>query len=400
MRDKWLISVTAGKIQCNGILEAKKIGLKIISIDHDSNAPGFDISDEIIHAELHNVDFILNKLKNLNVNIIAAISFCSEVGLNLCALIREEFNLPGERINTLFNFMNKGLQRNLLEKNFLPNPLEWSVVSSTAEAISVLNNFCKPLIIKPTESSGSRGVFKIKSNTEKVESIIKKSFHFSRNSELIIESYMDGIECTVESFTNKGVTTVLAITEKNKAQNTDGLVANELKTFSGSKKLYNEISNIIKKSIKILNYNDGPCHSEVIIMKNNEIGIVEIAARGGGFLVFDSLVPAISGINIAELSIKQACGQSININKVQKNYSTLKFITPKKGTIKSITGFKEVNQIDGVTAGSFVKVGDDVNDVKSDGDRLGYILSTSNNLKKTRRNLILSEYLIKFQYEN
>lgn len=398
--EKWLVSVTAGVIQCHGIIEAKKIGLKVLSIDEDPNAKGFKISDKILNLNLSKSDEILKIIKDLNLNIIGAVSLCSDAGLSLCAKIREYFNLPGEKENTYRKFINKGVLRTILSENLINYP-KWQVVSSTLEARSFIDKFNFPLIIKPTESSGSRGVSKINSKSQKnINFLIAKAFEYSKNNEVIIESYMDGYECTVETFTDKGITTVLAITEKLKVDKTDGLIASELRTFNRESLVYDEISNLIIKIIKILGYEYGPCHSEVIVTKSGKIGIVEIGARGGGFLVFNSLVPLISGINIAKLTILQSIGMEIKIGKVEKNHAILKFISPMNGKIKSISGFDKLNKIKGISAESFVKVGDNVKFSESDGDRLGYILSSGKSYECVEKLIKNNENLIKFVYDN
>lgn len=398
--EEWLVSVTAGTIQCHGILEAKKIGLKVLSIDEDSNAKGFNISDKIINLSLSNTDEILKIIKDMNLNIVGTVSLCSDAGLILCGKIREYFNLPGEKVNTYKKFINKGVFRTILSKNLITNP-HWVLVSNQSDARSYIDKFNFPLIIKPTESSGSRGVSKINSKTQNnLDLLITKAFQYSKNNEVIIESYMDGYECTVETFTDKGITTILAITEKLKVDNTDGLIASELRTFNKESRIYNEISILIIKVIKIMGFNYGPCHSEVIIMKSGKIGIVEIGARGGGFLVFNSLVPLISGINIAKLTILQSVGIEIKIGEVEKNHAILKFIIPKNGRIKSISGFDKINEIEGLSAQSFVKIGDTVKFSESDGDRLGYILSSAKSYEQAEKLISNNENLIIFDYDN
>ena len=400
INEKWLVSVTAGTIQCHGIIEAKKIGLKVLSIDEDPNAKGFNISDKIINLNLSKTNEILKIIKDLNLNIVGAVSLCSDAGLILCAKIREYFDLPGEKVNTYSKFINKGVFRTILSENLIRDP-HWVLVSSPSDARSYIDKFNCPLIIKPTESSGSRGVSKINSKTQNnLDLLINKAFEYSKNNEVIIESYMDGYECTVETFTDNGITSVLAITEKLKVDNTDGLIASELRTFNREPRIYNEISILITKAIKIMGFNYGPCHSEVIVMKSGKIGIVEIGARGGGFLVFNSLVPLISGINIAKLTILQSVGMEVKIGKVQKNHAILKFIIPKNGRIKSISGFDKINEIEGLSAQSFVKIGDNVKFSESDGDRLGYILSSHKCYDQAEKLIINNENLIKFMYDN
>ena len=397
--DKWLISVTAGLIQRHGIRKAKKLGYKVLAIDQDPRAIGFKFSDIKIVSRLDDFNEIIKKIRNFNLNIVGAVSFCSEAGLKLCAKIRQELNLPGERENVYMNFISKANQRKILSQNSFKHPEKWKVFENQESLEKSMDEFKFPIIIKPTESSGSRGVSKVFSlNDKNFRYAIENAFNFAKNKEVIVETYMDGYECTVESFTVKGETHILAVTEKKKVENSNGLIANELATFNRDIKTYNKICKLIKKAIQVLNYNNGPCHSEVIVMKDGNIGIVEIGARGGGFLVFNKFVPLVSGIDITNLTIQQSTGGVFTLGKIKNVVGILKFILPKKGKIKSIKGFDTLNKVNGLEGESFVKENEVVSSVSSDGDRLGYIIAIGKTYNEAKNLIETNQSLIKFDY--
>ena len=95
MINKWIVFAPSGKWQMEGINCAKKLGYKILSIDSDENALGFQISDLNLVYELDQYEEILTKIEFLDLNLKTAISFCSDVGIELCAVIRQKFNLGG-----------------------------------------------------------------------------------------------------------------------------------------------------------------------------------------------------------------------------------------------------------------------------------------------------------------
>ncbi|RPG56603.1 MAG: ATP-grasp domain-containing protein [Flavobacteriales bacterium TMED96] len=397
--DKWLISVTAGLIQRHGIRKAKKLGYKVLAIDQDPRAIGFKFSDIKIVSRLDEFNEIIKKIRNLNLNIVGAVSFCSEAGLKLCARIRKEFNLPGERENVYMNFISKANQRKILTENSFKHPEKWEVFENQESLEKAMDEFKFPIIIKPTESSGSRGVSKVFSlNDKNFKYAIENAFNFAQNNEVIVETYMNGYECTVESFTVKGETHILAVTEKKKVENSNGLIASELGTFNRDIKTYNKICQLIKKAIRVLNYNNGPCHSEVIVMKDGNIGIVEIGARGGGFLVFNKFVPLVSGIDITKLTIQQSTGGVFTLGKIKNIVGILKFILPKKGKIKSIKGFDNLNKVCGLEGETFVKENEVVSSVSSDGDRLGYIIAIGKTYNEAKNLIETNQSLVKFDY--
>ncbi|MDP4678889.1 MAG: hypothetical protein NWS46_00810, partial [Cyclobacteriaceae bacterium] len=105
------------------------------------------------------------------------------------------------------------------------------------------------------------------------------------------------------------------------------------------------------------------------------IGMVEVAGRGGGFMVFNKFIPIVSGVNIAKLTALQSIGLPIEKFEIEKNAAVLRFFPSKPGTLRSINGFQKANEIEGVESDYFVSIGDEFLSAKADGDRLGYVLS-------------------------
>jgi len=398
--EQWLIAVTAGHWQMHGIREAKLAGLKVIAIDADPAAEGFSISDLSILGSLDDFDIIIKKLKKLSLNFCGTVSFCSEAGMKLAARIREEFLLPGPDMTLTLALLDKGIQRKIWTDYNVPGP-QWKVFNDFSEAIKILLEFPLPFIIKPTDSSGSRGVTKIESLDSTIfEEAIKRAFRFSKSGKIIVESFMEGIEFTVEVFVIHSVVNVLAVTEKKKVEGTKGTVASELATTDRPAKIVEEIRNAVIEAFKALNYTDGPGHAEIILKKDGSLGLVEVAGRGGGFMVFNGLVPVVSNINIARLTALQAVGKQVEISNLSSNAAVLRFFPSISGKLISISGFEIANQIPGVVCASFVEVGSCFPKAEADGDRLGYILSYASTLTEAKKLANNAEKMIHFEIKS
>ena len=392
--DIWLVAVTAGRWQIHGICEAKALGFKILAIDADSDAEGFSYSDYTLNMSFDDHSAIVNAIKGLNLNIRGAVSFCSEVGMALAATIREAFNLPGIRSNICKRLLDKGVQREIWGDKKIPGP-DWKVFDNPITAFSGASQFSIPFIIKPTDSSGSRGVTKIES-VEDLHEAIDRAFYYSRSGKVIIESYMDGTEFTVEVFVIKGKVNVLAVTEKKKVEGTRGTVASELATPDRPEEVIAAIKNTVVNAFIALDYFEGPGHAEIILMKNGNVGLVEVAGRGGGFMVFDRFVPTVSGVNIAKLTALQSVGSEVEIVDLYESAAVLRFFPSKPGIVDGIHGFEKANLIKGVEASSFVKVGDRLQKATADGDRLGYVLSNAATPSEARQLADQAERLVYF----
>lgn len=394
LKEKWLVAVTAGRWQKHGIIESRLAGLKVLALDEDPNAEGFDEADLQLNISFGNPDMVIKILRELRINIQGAVSFCSEVGMPLAATIREAFNLPGVRPELCVHLLDKGVQRKLWANKNVPGP-DWIICNSKEEALASVHKFRLPMIIKPTDSSGSRGVTKIEALDENLIEIIDRAFQFSRSGRVIIESYMDGIEFTVEVFGSDSIH-VLAVTEKKKLQGTGGTVASELATPDRTDDVTSKIENVVISAFEALGYTQGPGHAEVILMKDGSVGLVEVAGRGGGFMVFNKFVPKVSGVNIARLTALQAVGLPVGIIINDKRSAVLRFFPSKPGKLISISGFEDAKRISGIEAGPFVVVGDEFNRAIADGDRLGYILSVADTPDKAQQLADQAESLISF----
>ena len=124
--------------------------------------------------------------------------------------------------------------------------------------------------------------------------------------------------------------------------------------------------------------------------------MVEVAGRGGGFMVFDGLVPKISGVNIARLTALQAVGLPVGeVTNWQKS-AVLRFFPSRPGVLRNISGFHRANLINGVEAAPFAKVGDRFHQATIDGDRLGYILSYADTPRRAQELANKAEQMIVF----
>lgn len=395
----WFIAVTSGRWQRHGIRQAKAAGLNVLAIDADPIALGFADADKTLCMSFADHSLIIQALQELNIEFIGAVSFCSEVGMTLAAKIREAFNLPGPRLTLTERLLDKSLQRKIWREQEVPGPDQYKVLNTIEEALSAATDFGFPFIIKPIDSSGSRGVTKIESLNDINDAVIR-AFKFSRSGKIIFESYMDGTEFTVEIFAVDGEVQVFAVTEKKKVEGTRGTVARELATPDRPADVLEKIKNAVIAAFKALDYTDGPGHAEIILMKNGNVGMVEVAGRGGGFMVFDKLVPAASGINIARLTVLQSVELPLDKMDIQQNAVVLRFFPSRPGKLEGIYGFEEANKIEGVEAAPFARIGNQFDSATVDEDRLGYILSNASTPGEAQRRADEAESKIFFDIKN
>ena len=394
----WLISVTAGRWQVHGIQQAMKAGLKVLAIDSDCSAPGLSIADIGLCLSLDNHASVVSAVTAQGKCFAGVVSFASEAGMPLAAYLRVALGLKGPDALLTNSLLNKVSQRKAWDRFGVPS-VKWCSYTDSRAALVALQNADFPCIVKPADSSGSRGVTKIESIQDNLADAIERAFQFAKSSEILIESFMEGTEFTVETFAEGGCFHVLAVTEKKKVKGTRSTVASELASPARPVEVIDKITSVVVSAYRALGYREGPGHAEIILGNDGRVGLIEVAGRGGGFMVFDRLVPAISGYNIARATALQAVGLAVEPVSANRKSAVLRFFPSRPGILRSITGFDEANRINGVEADTFVKVGSSFKHAIADADRMGYILAVSDQPFEAQELADRAESSIHFQIE-
>ncbi len=379
MGNEWVVFMPAGTWQKKSILIAQSLGYKVIAIDSDPSAEGLLISDDsVLLTELESIS-IVSALKSKDLQIAAALSIASDVGVIPCSQIREAFQLPGMHPQEAELFTYKHLQRDRWLTDGIPGP-KWLKLARGDDYSSKLLSIEFPLIVKPSDSSGSRGVTKVE-DLESLKSALDEAFSFSRLGIAVVEEFMSGTEFTVEVFCSEFECHIIMITQKVKVPGTNDTVARELFNPILENEIEFKISETVKSAFNSLNYKNGPGHAEIILKEDGTVGMVEVAARGGGFLIFDEMIPRSSGIDISRITIESELGKDVKVSKRKDNKSILRFIESRKGVVQSIYIPSEVDLPIGLLIRPLVNVGQTLRDPISDGDRMCAILATSQDLK-------------------
>ena len=143
------------------------MGLKVIVSDGNPNAPGFEFADEHYVASTYDLYETLNAVKKYhrrNKRIDGITSVAADVPLTV-ASIAENFDLPSISVETAKICSNKLIMKEHLLKKKIPVPW-FKEIHSINELKSVIKDRGNPLIIKPIDSRGSRGVLRLTKNID------------------------------------------------------------------------------------------------------------------------------------------------------------------------------------------------------------------------------------------
>jgi biotin carboxylase len=395
LKGKRALVLGASKWQVPLIKQAQSMGLEVVATDMNPKAPGLKIAD---YGEVTDIlDADANTEIGMKYNINAVMTDQTDYALNVVAKVASRLVIPGPSINVARKCTNKRLMRDITSKNGVRNP-RYYIAESLVDARLAASDIGFPLVIKPTDNQGSRGVFKVDSMKQLIE-LFSDSVKNSREGKILIEEYIRGTEVTVEGFVADGVLHVLAISEKKHTPPPRIIAMNLDFPPSFPQLIIKRIRESASQVAVSLGMKNGPYHGEFLV---NESGVflVEAAHRGGGSGTSSHIVPAVSGVNILEKLVLVSLGYPVKIKPEKNQACILKFLQFEPGPVKQIHGLTEASRLSGVNLFEInYQPGEILPSVTDDSKRHGAIIVSAVTLDQARRILSHAISLVKIEYE-
>lgn len=402
--NKKLMILGASILQLPAIEKAKEMGLDVVVVDMNPDAVGFNvpgIEKEIISTI--DIQAVISAAKSHKID--GIMTLATDMPMRTVAAVAKEMNLIGIDEETALKATNKAEMRKALQVSNVPIP-KFYVVSNKEEYKEVVKQFNVPFIVKPADSSGSRGIFEVKDihNEDLIIEAYEYCHPYSRVGDVVVEEYMEGPEVSVETLTVNGECHVIQITDKLTTGAPHYVEMGHSQPTMLSKEISEQISKVAKAANKAIGIKNGPSHTEIIVTKEGP-KIVELGARLGGDNITTHLVPLSTGVNMVECCIKIALGEIPDIKKKWHKGSAIRYFDQKPGCIKSIDGIEKAKKVSGVKQISIVHgVGENVTEVTSSGSRIGFVITQGTNAieAKTICNKVLFMINVKIEesYEN
>ncbi len=317
-----------------------------------------------------------------------AITDQTDIPVRTVAYISEKLGLPGIGYETSKLFTDKSLMdRRLEELNLCRIPS--CSTSSVEEAVSFMEGLGRSVLIKPNDSQGSRGIFSC-STAEELRTSYEEAKQFSSDGTVLVQREISGREFFVESMTLNGETVNLIIG--------DTVYFTTRKSYSAKTRitpsiadahLVNRILAVNQKIIKGFGLNQGITHSEYIV-EDDEIYLLETAARGGGVYISSDLISIATGLHTEEFLVNICLGEQKSLPDIVAGGPAcgyLAFYLPV-GEVVDISGVSEVEALPYVHRNQLYKIHEGMvnNSAASDKtSRYAVIVSAEDNDELTAR---------------
>ncbi len=331
---KKIAIIGANDFQNPLILKAKSLGYETHVFAWQDGSIGEETADYFYPISIVEKDEILEKCKEIGIDAIATIA--SDLATLTVNYVAEKLRLPGNSLECTKKSTNKYEMRKAFKEAGVATP-GFEIVSST-EDIEKLSDMEYPLIVKPTDRSGSRAITKIYKK-EELEEAISKAIENSFGKKAIVEEYIEGNEFSAEGITYKGEHKFLTITRKATTGAPHFIETGHIEPAGLSKDMEEKIYNELTKALTALQITNSATHSEFKITPNGDVRIIEIGARMGGDCIGSDLVRISTGYDFVKMVIDVAMGNKPSFEKVtEPKIAVIRFIFNKE----DLENFKKV----------------------------------------------------------
>lgn len=302
---KKILFLGGSQAQVSAIKKAKELGLYVITCDYLPENPGHFYSDKYYNISTIETEKILEIAVKEKIDAIS--SYASEPGAYTAAYVSEKLILKGSGTKAVNILSNKNEFRYFLKKHKFNSPR--FQVGTNIDDFKNIDFF--PGILKPIDSSGSKGVLKINSLLE-LQNNFEYTLSFSKSKTLIYEEYIEryGPQIHGEVFVVDGKISVFELGDQYFSPVSPMTPYSTVIPTVYHQNVLSFIKNELQKVINILGFKTGGMNVEVIRDKNDKIYFVEIGTRSGGNYM-PELIYEATGINIMELNIISLINDSL-----------------------------------------------------------------------------------------
>ena len=344
---KNLAIIGASYLQLPLIEKAKEMGFTTHVFAWAANDVGERAADHFYPISITEVDRITEKCREIGICGICSIA--TDLGNYTVNYVADKLDLPGNSMECTRKSTNKHLMRQAFSLHGDPSPKSELVDQYTDLSALDLEY---PIIVKPTDRSGSRGIFKL-DNPEGLKDAVKAAIEQSFEKKALVEEFAKGQEYSVEGISYQGMHHILAMTLKYTTGAPHFIETGHLEPAPVDAETYRKVVDVVTHALDTLEIRNSASHSEIKIDSDGKIRIIEIGSRMGGDCIGSDLVRYSTGIDFVRAVIQVACGMEPDLIPTQDTCRVeVRFILTE-------TDLKEFRRIQQEEPESILKIIDD-----------------------------------------
>ncbi len=313
LKDKKTLLIAGGGYADIPLIKAAKgLGFHVVTTGNRPDELGHTFSDEYIEADYSNPQAMLKLAQKLDIDAICPC--CNDFSAISSAYVAEQLGLPGHDSCASSELIHhKDSYRKFARDNDIPTPKAMGF-ASIDEATASLGEFDLPIIIKPVDLTGGKGVTTVRDESASIAAL-KTAFQVSKSGRIVIEEFIEGSRHGMSAFIVNG-NIGFHFTDDEYYFKNPYMVSAASAPTSISANVIADLVDQANKIVKELGLKDGIFHIQFIVHEKDPV-IIEICRRPPGDL-YIKLVEHATGINYSEWIVKAFCGMDCSDLKQQE----------------------------------------------------------------------------------
>ncbi|HEY7043381.1 MAG TPA: ATP-grasp domain-containing protein [Nocardioidaceae bacterium] len=350
---------------------ASRLGVRTLCVDSRTDAPGIARADEFLSVSTRDIGAIERAIAGRD-DLQGVISPASDVNLPAQFELAQRLGLPnGLSIDAVRASIDKGFFRDVCARIGLVNP---SYVQGTFDHVLCHSNALRwPVMVKPADSSGGRGVSRC-DNVAQLAAACIEAAAWSRSRTVIVEEFVAGDDVGAEAFVIDGRVALLAIGSRTLTDRPH-FVTTETRVALPDQR-WEAVRRCLDAICAELGYRWGSLNADLIVRPDGAVVVVEIGARLGGNGSAE-LLGLAHGIDASEVAVELAVGAKPEVRPVLHRHAASRILgAPSEGKLVAIDGVGAARAVPGISQVVLAaEAGDHVAPYTKAGAKLGYLLA-------------------------
>jgi len=377
-----VLIVGAGRYQRAVIRRAQELGLRVVAVDRNPEAPGLREADVGRVVDFSNPENVLAAISDLEIHGVLTVQ--AERAVPMVATLAEALGLPGIGAETAHLMTHKVAMRRRLEEAGVPQP-RFTTLRTPAEARRAAEVVGFPAVLKPASASGQQGVFRVDSVAD-VETRLHDALAVSPTEDAILEEFIGGTEMNGIVIAQDGEALSVILSDRLRPPGRSfGISWIHLYPPSVHGDQLAEAEQVAADTVRALGLRTGIAFPQLLATPDGHVSVVECAARIGGLMA--ELLRHAVGIDLLEVQIRIALGDKIPDELVEEQVRqpvAMRFLTAAPGPLPTgrvtrVGTLEKVLAAPGIMdAALFVEEGETIRPVMRVSDRRGYVVAIAN----------------------
>jgi biotin carboxylase len=377
----WIVS--GGIEAVPGIRHARELGFHVVVSDFDPEAPGFSVADDRIVESTYDVDATVAAALKYHETVRpvdGVMAMAADIPLTV-ASVADALGLPGTSLEAAKLASDKLLMKERFAEHGIPVPW-FSSVESFEQLISIVADQELPLVLKPVDSRGARGVLRLTEETD-----LSWAFEHSRSQSpterVMVERYLAGPQISTESVLLGDVAATPGFIDRN-YEHLDRFAPYVVENGGEqptrlSPKDRQAVSELAERAGRAMGIERGTVKGDLVL---TEAGphVIEMAARlSGGWMSTDQ-IPLATGVDLIGIAVRLAVGEDVTEEEVTPRAErgvAIRYFFPDPGRVERIEGAANLEDTPWVhRLGFFVAPGDVVEPTTDHTKRAGFVIAS------------------------